>query len=305
MPRKARIKAEDAIYHIMSRSISEVDLFQCNEDKDYYLRLLKRYKEKYHCSIYAFCLMDNHVHMFLNPNGYDISRFMHCLNSAYVTYFNKHHKRHGHLFQGRFASRIVNDDIYALALKAYIHNNAADLPGYSGREETYRYSSYGVYTGYRKDIYGIVDTGFLLELFNKDIGKARLKCIEFTSSMRGSDIMADVEENIVREYLDNEYRDDRKILVRSEKPGSLIERIAGILGKRVAEDLRAKYIRETSGSRAFVTYVLRVLCGYTYRMICEYIGNMSVSGISRLFKEGFNLVSSIPTYRNAFKLLVQ
>gem|GEM_PF-2231683 len=46
MPTKARIKAEDAIYHIMSRSISEVDLFQSNEDKDYYLRLLKRYKEK-------------------------------------------------------------------------------------------------------------------------------------------------------------------------------------------------------------------------------------------------------------------
>ena len=304
MPTKARVKSEDAIYHIMSRSISEVDLFQSNEDKDYYLRLLKKYKEKYRCSVYAYCLMDNHVHIFLNPQGYDISKFMHCLNSAYVTYFNKRHGRHGHLFQGRFASRIVEDGIYAVALMAYIHNNPTDLPGYSGIEETYRYSSYGIYTGYRTDVEDIVDTEFLLGMFDKDANKARLKSIEFTRSIRGTVITEEVKDNITREYMYNEYRDDRKILVRNEKPGSMIDKIAGALGERVLIDLRSKYIRETSGSRAFVTYVLRVLCGYTYKMICEYIGNMSVSGVSRLFSEGFRLVNKNKNYQTAFNTLI-
>jgi REP element-mobilizing transposase RayT len=289
----------------MSRSISERDLFQCVEDKDYYMHLLKRYKEEYHCSIYAYCLMDNHVHLFINPNGFDISSFMLGLNTAYVTYFNARYGRNGHLFQGRFASTIVNDDTYALTLMAYIHNNATDLPGYAGREETYRYSSYGVYTGHRKDDRGITDTGFLLKIFSSDINNARRKCREFTCSMGGTDIMAEVDENIVRAYTENEYRDERKPLLRDEKPGGMISRIAGVLGEEVARNLCAKHIRETSGTRAFVTYILRVLCGYTYRKICEYIGNMSVSGISRLFREGFSLVNSNALYRNAFNVLLQ
>jgi Transposase and inactivated derivatives len=304
MPRKARVKYAEAVYHVMSRSISERDMFQCDKDKDYYLHLLKRYSDQNHCSIYAYCLMDNHVHLFINPKGFDISKFMLCLNSAYVSYFNNRYGRHGTLFQGRFASRIVTDTTYSLMLMAYIHNNATDLSSHIGSVETYKYSSYGIYTGYRKDDIGIVDTGFLLKIFSSNITTARNKCREFTESMRGTDIMTEVDENIIREYTENGYRDDRKLILRDEKPGSLIRKITDILGRRAADNLKAKHIHEASGTRAFVTYILRVLCGYSYRMICEYIGNMSLSGISRLFREGFRLTESDPIYRNAFNLLI-
>lgn len=59
MPRKAREKGNECIYHIMCRSVSEFLLFRDIDDKDYYLGLLKRYKEKYKCSIYAYCLMSS------------------------------------------------------------------------------------------------------------------------------------------------------------------------------------------------------------------------------------------------------
>jgi REP element-mobilizing transposase RayT len=84
MPRKAREKYPGAIFHIMCRSISELMLFRDNEDKNYYLRLLKRYKEKYKCSIYAYCIMNNHLHLHLDPKGFDVSKFMHSTNTAYV-----------------------------------------------------------------------------------------------------------------------------------------------------------------------------------------------------------------------------
>jgi Transposase and inactivated derivatives len=304
MPRRSRVKSADAMYHVMSRSISERDLFQCDGDKDYYLRLLKRYKEQYKCSIYAYCLMDNHVHLFINPNGFDISKFMLCLNSAYVSYFNARYGRHGILFQGRFASRIVRDTTYALTLMAYIHNNAADLANHNGNVESYKFSSYGIYTGYSKDERGIVDTGFLLKIFSGNISDARRKCREFTGSMRGTNIMSEVDENIIHEYTDNEYKDDRKVLMREEKPDSMVRKISGIIGKKAIINLRAKHIREASGIRAFLTYVLRVLCGFSYKLICEFIGNMSLSGISRLFKVGFRLINSSGYYRNAFNLLM-
>ncbi|MDH7565318.1 MAG: transposase, partial [Clostridiales bacterium] len=138
MPRAARKKSGGSMYHVMSRSISEIDLFRCDEDKAYYLTLLKRYTEKYYCKIYAYCLMNSHVHLYINPCGFDISSFMLSLNTAYVTYYNRRYQRHGHLFQGRFASTIVDNDTYSLTLSAYIHNNAKDLPDYAGKEELYR-----------------------------------------------------------------------------------------------------------------------------------------------------------------------
>ena len=305
MPRVARKKSEEAIYHVMSRSISEIDLFLCDDDKDHYLVLMKRYKEKFHCKIYGYILMSNHVHIFINPCGADISSFMQCLNTAYVIYFNKKYNRHGHLFQGRFASRIVDNDTYGLKLSAYIHNNAKDLPGYADNEESYRYSSYGIYTGYRKDIDGIVDTEFILGLLSQDKKRAQQKYKAFAESMKGAIIIEEVDENIKGAYTDNEYRSEKSYIVRNRAPGEVVQIIERILGEKITERLRAKYSRETRQIRAFVTYILRILCGYTYKKICEYIGNMSMSGISRLSNEGFKLFREHIRYQHVFNCLIQ
>lgn len=162
MPRKAREKHPETVYHVMCRSISELLLFQDDEDKDYFLHLLKRYTDKYKCCVYAYCLMDNHLHLHLDPKGFDLSRFMQCLNTAYVWYYNKKYRRHGHVFQGRFESRILGTDEYNLAVSAYIHNNPHDIEGFSNREEGYKYSSYGIYLGIRKDSLKLVDTSFIM-----------------------------------------------------------------------------------------------------------------------------------------------
>ena len=89
MSRAARIKNPDGIYHVMARSIPEFDLFPSDEDKSHFLDLLQLCKEKYHCSIYAYCLMTNHYHLTIATNGYDISEFMKSLNLRYVKYINK------------------------------------------------------------------------------------------------------------------------------------------------------------------------------------------------------------------------
>ncbi|MBP1744713.1 MAG: hypothetical protein H6Q58_2264, partial [Firmicutes bacterium] len=52
MPRTARDKRPDAMYHIMSRSISELDLFRDEEDKARYMSIVRRYKKKYNIRIY-------------------------------------------------------------------------------------------------------------------------------------------------------------------------------------------------------------------------------------------------------------
>ncbi|HHW30795.1 MAG TPA: transposase [Clostridiaceae bacterium] len=305
MPRIARKKSEDAMYHVMSRSISEVDLFQCDEDKNYYLLLLKKYKEKYHCRIYSYILMDNHVHIYIDPCGADISSFMQSLNTAYVSYFNRRYNRHGHLFQGRFASAIVDNISYILKLSAYIHNNAKDLPGYFGKEELYKYSSYGIYVGLMEDTHEIVDTEYILKLFSSDKDLAQQKYKTFVQSMKDTDFMEEIDENIIKAYTENEYKSEKRYIVRTRKPDELLHRIGEILGEKLSWKLRSKYCSETKKVRAFVIYVLRVLCGYTYKDLCDYIGNISISGISRLSNEGFNLLKKYKRYQMAFCSLIQ
>ena len=54
LPRTAREKSDDSIFHVMVRSISEVNLFRTDKDKTVYLNLIKKYQDLYHFKIYKF-----------------------------------------------------------------------------------------------------------------------------------------------------------------------------------------------------------------------------------------------------------
>jgi putative transposase len=93
MARKARVKTNESIFHIVCKSISEVNLFKNDDDKEKYLSLVKKYKKLYKVKIYGYCLMNNHTHLLIDANGADISKVMHGVNLCYAMYFNKKYKR--------------------------------------------------------------------------------------------------------------------------------------------------------------------------------------------------------------------
>jgi len=61
MPRQARKKSESGIYHIMLRGINRQQVFEDSEDCDKFLEILAEYKEICGYSVYAYCLMGNHI----------------------------------------------------------------------------------------------------------------------------------------------------------------------------------------------------------------------------------------------------
>lgn len=74
-------------------------------------------------SIIAYCINNNHFHLILSPlvdNG--IEKFMQRVG-GYTRYFNEKHDRSGVLFQGRFKSKIIEDNNYLLNLSAYVNFN--------------------------------------------------------------------------------------------------------------------------------------------------------------------------------------
>ncbi len=295
MPRKPREKNTEAIYHIICRSISETMLFRDDEDKDYYLELLKLNSSKYNCSVYGYCLMSNHLHIHLDPKGYDISSFMHSINTSYVIYFNKKYDRHGHLFQDRFQSKIVNSDGYNLVLSAYIHNNPKDIEGYIGREEEYKYSSYGIYLGIRKDVYGLVDMSFIQSLFGIK-NKRRFICRykEFVSRNDGDNSVDKYNSCENKYFAKNECTYTRRIIRREMAPNKVIDYIAAKLKllKPPKQDTSSSQKIVHNNHTAFTAYVLRVMCGMRYNQISGYLFNVTLSNCAKLCNKGYELLKS-------------
>lgn len=305
MPRKARKKYPDAIFHIMCRSQSEFLLFRDDGDKDYYLGLLKRYTDKYQCSLYAYCLMDNHLHLHFDPRGFDISKFMQCINTAYVRYYNKKYNRHGHVFQERFESRILDTDEYNLAVSAYIHNNAKDVGGYIDREEEYKYSSYGIYLGLRKDELQLIVKSFILEMFSNSGDKFRERYSAFVSQQRDSGNYRRLKEKL-SSAVENEYVSGRKIIARDMAPSKVISYISERLMIPVKCEMIVKRSRRLSEFKAFSVYALRVLCDMKYSDICKNVYNITISGCSRLSNKGYTLLETKhPIYVEIFEGLIK
>lgn len=177
MPRQARIYSETGIYHIMTRGNEKKKIFLDDEDRRHFIYTLFEKASEEESDIYAYCLMDNHVHLLLHEDGVNIARLMKRINVSFVYYFNKKYKRVGHLFQDRYRSEVVDNEDYLLAAVRYIHNNPVKA-GIVSLPEEYWWSSYCDYTNTRKRNELITDK--ILNLFSENTAVAVKQFIDFS-----------------------------------------------------------------------------------------------------------------------------
>ena len=292
LPRCARVKSFDSIYHIMIRSISDTLLFRTNGDKDKFLDYIKKYEIIYSFKLYAYCLMDNHAHLAIDANGADISQIMHDINQSYAQYFNRIHGRRGHLFQDRFKSKIVPDEKYLLNLSAYIHKNPLDLWQYKNCIADYNYSSLGIYLGIREDEHNIVDVDFVMSFFGKGSLDARKNYMEFINlfnEIKFSDEMEFKNEK-------SEYRSERKIPYREHTPEEVVDIIASYTNndKRC---INIKNVRKANEFKSICAFIMRSFCNMNQRKICAIMGNINQSQASRLCLKGYYLIHKDKKYK--------
>ncbi|MGM0904034.1 MAG: transposase [Bacillota bacterium] len=123
MPRVARAKSCTGIYHVMLRGINKQTIFEEDEDKRKFLETLKKYKEISKFDLYAYCLMDNHIHLLIREKEESISISIKRISSSYVYWYNTKYERCGHLFQDRFKSEKIETKFSFLRVLRYIHQN--------------------------------------------------------------------------------------------------------------------------------------------------------------------------------------
>ena len=295
MPRKARVKTNESIFHIMCKSISEVNLFKDVEDKKKYLLIIKKYKDLYNFKLYGYCLMDNHSHLMIDANGADISKVMHGINFSYAMYFNRKYKRGGPLFKDRFKSKIVNTERYLKTLSLYVHNNPTDIGEFKDCPEKYGFSSLGIFLGKRCDSFKIVDYGFIMSLFGNNLKNARKNYFNLIFHCNEEKLKQELEFEDEK----TEYKSHRKMLVRNFEPEDIIEFIASKMDISKG-NLYTKHGRKFVKARALAVVLMRSLCNFKCSDITRMLGNITQARISRLSTIGIELIRTEEKYENIF-----
>ena len=142
MARIARGSLPDGAYHVSSRGVDGEPIVRDDFDRLFFARLLRATVSAFNWDCRAWCLLTNHFHLVLEARRADLSAGMKRLNGLYAQRFNGRHRRVGHLFQGRFASWVIDDDDYLeIACESVLAN-----PGRAGlteRVEDWRWAGLG------------------------------------------------------------------------------------------------------------------------------------------------------------------
>ncbi len=177
MARALRCEYAGGWYHVTGRGNERRDIFRTDADRERFVRLLGELEGRFGLEIHGYVLMDNHYHLLLRMAGATgLSAGMQWLGVSYSVWFNRRHRRSGHLFQGRFKAVVVDFLEWGVFLSRYIHLNpvrtkrhglgkaarAADREGMGEPAdeelifkrlramEVYRWSSLRAYCGWQK-----------------------------------------------------------------------------------------------------------------------------------------------------------
>jgi putative transposase len=142
MPRPPRIQDSGYVHHVISIGNDRQNLFSSPQDFSKYIDLIQQARLLHPVLIYNFVLMDNHVHLLLEPTqDGSLSKFMEFVSKGYAKYFNKTYGREGHVFQGRFKSFLIQEQKYFFACSRYIDLNPVKV-GKAADPKDYLWSGY-------------------------------------------------------------------------------------------------------------------------------------------------------------------
>lgn len=285
MARPLRIQFPGALYHVMSRGNERRAIVRDDRDREKRLDWLRRTVETYNWRLHAFVLMRNHDHLFVETPEPNLSAGMQYLNGSYTSYFNRRHRRSGHLFQGRFRGHLIEQRGYFLEVSRYIHLNpvrAKVVP----RPEDYRFSSYLGYIRAARAVPWVTYARVLAE-FGASAPRARRAYGQFVragveqpppSPFAGAvgALLVGSERFVakMRELLEDREADDALPQLAPLKPRPPLAKIAKAVASHFGHDMSLWQPgrRVDDASRAVATYVARRAFGYSATEVAAAMG---------------------------------
>ncbi|WP_442594877.1 transposase [Parapusillimonas sp. JC17] len=144
MPRRPRVVLPGVPLHVVHRGNNRNPCFFSDRDYFVYLKWLREYAVQTECSVHAYVLMTNHVHLLLSgASSEGPGALMKAVGQRYVQYVNRNYERSGTLWEGRFRSCVAQDERYLLVCQRYIELNPVRA-GMVSHPRNYKWSSYRI-----------------------------------------------------------------------------------------------------------------------------------------------------------------
>ena len=142
-----RIYYENAVYHITARGNNRRNILEESSEKEIFLKVVAKYQKRFSFKIYAYVLMDNHFHMLVECHRlHNISKVMQPILLAYSCHYRNRHNYIGHVWQGRFNSKVIEGENYIVECINYIHFNPVKAKMINDAA-SYGWSSAKIYDG--------------------------------------------------------------------------------------------------------------------------------------------------------------
>jgi len=274
MARPLRLEFADAVYHVFARGNAKQPIYLDDRDCHTFLSTLWQVCERLDWQVWAFCLLNNHYHLLVKTRAATLARGMRDLNGTYAQAFNRRHDRVGHLFQGRYASRLVDELPYVMQVARYIVLNPIEAKLCRSPEE-WRWSSYRITAAGGDKPEGLV-TDQVLGLFGDDLRTSTKAYVEFVAAgMVAADAAAGTPS--IRFLGDDQFVRDmarRAGPISPEVPRPARPRIS-ISGYREMSPTRDDAIRAAYASGDYSQAEIARHFGVHYSTVSRVIGNSS------------------------------
>ena len=174
------------MYHITRRGNARKRIFFIDADREAFLDILGQVVDRYGWICHAYCLMTNHYHLLVETPNANLSRGMRYLNGVYTQWVNRHMKRPGHVFQGRFKSILVEKESHLLEVARYVVLNPVRAKMVRSPRD-WKWSSYRA-TARQIESPSFLTVRWVLGQFDKDLKKASQQYRRFVRQGRGVEV---------------------------------------------------------------------------------------------------------------------
>jgi len=294
MARHRRIEGKALVYYVSSKGRNCQEIFKNNQDKIYFINLLKQQRIKSKLTFYSYvllphlyaCLMETHKNNFIQS--------MHRINSGYANYLNRHYHYKSKLFHDRYKGYIIEKKIYLAEVSRYLHllpvkAGLAKLPTH------YEWSSFPGYV-YKKKREDWISYSTILGMFNGATQKTAFsyqKYVEEGIKKRISSPFKDLKEDIIlgsEEFKIELYKNLKNNEIASQKEELTLAKTIIELVNQVSSwpSLRRKgrRVAKTSFVRNAAIYFIKKFTDLSNLQIShlfKYLKKSSISQMSRRF----------------------